>query len=179
MTGSKIPTILAATALLVSVLFATPLGQAAGRLVVPKSSVGTSQLKKNAVTGPKVKNGSLLAADFMAGQLPKGAKGDPGLQGPKGDKGAPGASGATTVTKRSAVGPGAGAGGYSTATVACHTGEKLVGGGAVYTFVPSGDPTLTQSGPDPNVANGWIATFRNDGPAGAVTAFAYALCAAP
>jgi hypothetical protein len=176
MSGSKIPTIIAITALAVAVLAATPLGQAAGRLVLPKNSVGAAQLKKNAVTGVKVKDGTLLAGDFKAGQLPKGPKGDPGQRGPKGDKGDPGA---TNVLKRSGIGPTSGAGGYSTATASCHAGEKLVGGGAVYTFVPSADPTLTRSGPDPNVANSWIATFRNDGPAGSVTAFAYALCAAP
>lgn len=53
---------------------------------LPKSSVGTKQLKKKAVTGPKikadavksskVKDGSLLAADFMAGQLPQPVTGD-------------------------------------------------------------------------------------------------------
>jgi hypothetical protein len=87
MSRSKISIALAATALLVSVLFATPVGQAAGRIVLPKSSVGTAQLKRNAVTGAKVKNGSLLAADFKAGQLPAGP------QGPKGDTGAVGAHG--------------------------------------------------------------------------------------
>jgi hypothetical protein len=176
MSSSKLSVVLAATALLVSLLFATPLGQAAGRLIVPKNSVGTAQLKKSAVTSPKVRDGSLMAADFKAGQLPKGPKGDTGPRGLKGDKGDPGA---TKVIKRSASGPTAGGGGYSTAAVACHAGETLVGGGAVYTFVPSADPTLTRSGPDPNVANGWIASFRNDGPAGNVTAFAYALCASP
>ena len=87
MSSSKISIALAATALLVSVLVATPLGQAASRLVLPKNSVGTKQLKKNAVTAAKVKNGTLLAADFKAGQLPAGPKGDPGPQGPKGDPG--------------------------------------------------------------------------------------------
>ncbi|HEU5064709.1 MAG TPA: hypothetical protein VFT86_02320 [Gaiellaceae bacterium] len=93
MSGSKISIALAAAALLVSVLVATPLGQAASRLVLPKNSVGTKQLKKNAVTAAKVKNGTLLAADFKAGQLPagpQGPKGDPGPQGAKGDKGDPG-----------------------------------------------------------------------------------------
>jgi hypothetical protein len=34
--------------------------------VLPANSVGNKQLKKNAVTAVKVKNGSLLAADFRA-----------------------------------------------------------------------------------------------------------------
>ena len=103
MSGSKISIAMAATALAVSVLVATPLGQAASKLVLPKNSVGAKQLKKNAVTSnklaknavtaAKVKNGTLLAADFKAGQLPsgpQGPKGDPGAQGLKGDKGDPG-----------------------------------------------------------------------------------------
>lgn len=121
MSGSKVSIILAATALVVSVLFATPLGQAAGTLVLPRSSVGAAQIKrnavtglkikrnavtgpkisKNAVTGVKVKNGTLMAADFKAGQLPAGAqgpKGDPGAQGPQGPNGDTGAQGPQGLT---------------------------------------------------------------------------------
>jgi hypothetical protein len=50
----------------------------------PKNSVGTAQLKSNAVISSKVKNRSLLAVDFKAGQLPQGPKGD---KGDKGDTG--------------------------------------------------------------------------------------------
>lgn len=39
-------------------------GAAYAATQVPKNSVGTKQLKKNAVTGSKVKNGSLSAADI-------------------------------------------------------------------------------------------------------------------
>jgi hypothetical protein len=63
-------------------------GYAAAELA--KNSVGTKQLQKNAVTSKKVDNGSLLAKDFKAGQLPQGpagpagAPGAPGAQGPAG-----------------------------------------------------------------------------------------------
>ncbi|MFM7248233.1 MAG: hypothetical protein ACKO2Y_12320, partial [Actinomycetota bacterium] len=40
---------------------------------LPKNSVGTPQLKKSAVTGVKVKDRSLTAADFAAGTLLRGA----------------------------------------------------------------------------------------------------------
>jgi hypothetical protein len=93
---SKITTIVAVTALVVAVLGTTPLGHAAGGLILPKNSVGATQLKKSAVTGLKVKNGTLMAADFKAGQIPagpQGPKGDPGAQGPKGDSGIQGAQG--------------------------------------------------------------------------------------
>jgi hypothetical protein len=55
-------------------------------------SVGNKQLKRNAVTGLKVKDRSLLARDFKAGQLPRGARGLKGDKGDKGDTGAPGAA---------------------------------------------------------------------------------------
>jgi len=68
---------------------------------LPANSVGSKQLKTNAVTGAKVKNGSLATADF-GGQLPAGATGATGAQGaagpggpagPKGDTGAAGTKG--------------------------------------------------------------------------------------
>jgi hypothetical protein len=84
MKSSKISITLAATALVVALFAATPISQAAGRLVLGRNSVGTAQLKRNAVTGPKVKNGSLTASDFRAGQLPAGPQGPKGDQGPIG-----------------------------------------------------------------------------------------------
>jgi hypothetical protein len=57
---------------------------------LPRNSVGGVQLKKNAVTSTKVKNGSLLRADFKPGQLIPGARGPAGPVGPAGPAG-PGA----------------------------------------------------------------------------------------
>jgi hypothetical protein len=75
---------------------------------LPKNSVGTVQIKNDSVTAAKIahnslssvliKDGSLRATDFAAGQLPagpKGAKGDTGATGPQGPKGDTGATGAT------------------------------------------------------------------------------------
>jgi hypothetical protein len=68
-----------------------------------RDSVGSKQIKSNAVTSSKVKDGSLLGKDFKAGQLPTGPKGDPGSTGPrgpqglKGDKGDKGDSGTPAV----------------------------------------------------------------------------------
>ncbi len=110
MIRSKFNSIVAVTALVVAVLGATPLGHAAGRVLLPSNSVGASQLRKSAVTSLKVKDGSLLAADFKSGQLPAGApgatgeagpvgpKGEPGPQGPAGVPGAPGPKGDTGDT---------------------------------------------------------------------------------
>jgi len=63
---------------------------------LPANSVGTKQLKKDAVTGVKVKDASLFANDFAPGQIPKGAvgaTGATGAQGPPGVAGAPGVDG--------------------------------------------------------------------------------------
>ena len=63
-------------------------GYAAIRL--PANSVGTLQLKANAVNSSKVLNGSLLKVDFKAGQAPVGPGGPTGPTGAKGDPGASG-----------------------------------------------------------------------------------------
>ena len=74
-------------------------GFAAVALTVPRNSVGTVQLKANAVVSAKVKNGSLLSADFKAGQLPKGPTGPAGPAGPAG----PGATNWAVVKANGAV----------------------------------------------------------------------------
>jgi hypothetical protein len=61
--------------------------------VLPKASVGTKQLKANAVTSPKVRDGSLQASDFAAGQLPRGEQGPRGERGPQGERGPVGPEG--------------------------------------------------------------------------------------
>ena len=74
--------VISVTALVVAVFGSTPIGEAAWNQLVPPGSVGTPQLKNRAVTGPKlapnavrsvhVRDGSLLASDFQAGQLADG-----------------------------------------------------------------------------------------------------------
>lgn len=77
----------------IALVFAmTGAGYAAGML--GPNTVGTKQLKKNAVISSKVKNGSLLKADFKAGQLPAGPQGPAGAPGAPGATGAAGAAGA-------------------------------------------------------------------------------------
>ena len=61
-------------------------------IVLPANSVGTKQLKKSAVTSVKVKDGSLLNADFKAGQIPAGPVGPAGPAGPGGPAGPAGPS---------------------------------------------------------------------------------------
>lgn len=66
---------------------------------IAKNSIGASEIKAGAVASSEVKDRSLLAKDFRAGQLPRGATGPAGPagatgpQGPKGDTGAKGDKG--------------------------------------------------------------------------------------
>jgi hypothetical protein len=86
--------VVAATALLVAL---TGTSVAAVSVVLPRSSVGTAQLKNNAVVSSKVQNNSLLRADFKAGQIPAGPvgpAGPAGAAGPPGPAGPAGPSGA-------------------------------------------------------------------------------------
>jgi hypothetical protein len=64
---------------------------------LPRNSVGNIQLKTNAVTSSKVKNGALLRADFKSGQVPAGPQGPAGPPGPTGSTGPAGAAGAAGV----------------------------------------------------------------------------------
>lgn len=143
---------------------------------LPTNSVGGAQLKKNAVTSPKVKNRSLLARDFARGQLPRGARGPAGprgAQGPAGPAGPAGAAGATNATVR----VGTEVAGISTAS--CLAGERAVGGGGTAT---GADGALWDSGPTQlaGTPTSWearaidVTTATIDDPV-----VAYVVCASP
>ena len=109
MSHNRLAVILSSTALVVAIFGATPLGQAALD-AIPRNSVGTNELRANAVTSAKVKDRTLRRVDFAAGVIPTGAAGVKGDAGPKGDKGD---AGPRTPTWGEAVGPGFG-GDFST-----------------------------------------------------------------
>ena len=74
-----------------------------GRRATPPSisarnTVGSKQLKRNAVRSSKVADGSLLARDFKAGQLPQAKQPAAGAQGPQGPQGAAGPQGEQGAT---------------------------------------------------------------------------------
>ena len=128
------PVVFSITALVVAVLGATPVGEAALN-ALPRASVGPLQLKTNAVTSIKVKNGSLLRADFRAGQIPAGPA------GPAGAQGAPGTSGLQTVFTTSAVNSTA----TRTLTAACPSGKTALGGGVSVTPSTASEVAITAS----------------------------------
>jgi len=85
----------------------------ASGVLLPPASVGSVQIKPGAITAPKlaanaitakaVKPGTLLRADFKAGELPSGQPGPTGpagAPGAAGSVGAPGAEGPTGPTGR-------------------------------------------------------------------------------
>jgi hypothetical protein len=143
---------LSVCALVVAVLGWTPLGEAARDAVFPPNSVGTLQLRDNAVVSAKIRNGSvtgldvqkatltgahvkpgtLLASNFRAGQLPAGPKGDRGEKGQKGDKGDkgsqgdPGLSGVVVVQSPPTA---LAANGSALVRVTCPAGKRAIGGG--------------------------------------------------
>ena len=157
---------------------------------LPKGSVGTKQLKNNAVISSKVKNRSLKAIDlannavdsskvknrslkaidFALGQLPTG---------PTGATGATGAT-ATNVVKRTAKGVYGTS--FSKVTASCNSGEVATGGGADWDASTSdGWPVVAYSVPDPYTATaaptGWAVEIDNISGSGGVQAIAWVLCA--
>ena len=158
----------------IALLFALG-GGAYAQLRIPRNSVGTPQLKRAAVTSAKVKNRSLLARDFRAGQLPAGPRGVEGPVGPagpageRGPVGPQGAAGATNVTVRDDFGTGS-------ASVLCAPSEKATGGGG--TVEPPQAGSLIASEPEispTGTPDGWFAESSDGGD----TVIAWVICAAP
>jgi hypothetical protein len=132
--NKRLPIVLSATALVVAMLGATPVGEAALN-AIPRASVGTLQLKNNAVTSAKVKNGSLLRRDFKAGQIPAGPAGPAGPVGP------PGMSALQSVFTTSAVNSNP----TRTLTASCPGGKLAVGGGVAISPVNTSGVAVTSS----------------------------------
>ena len=76
---------------------------------LPRNSVGPKQLKRNAVTSAKVRNGTLQRADFAAGTLLTGPAGSTGPAGPQGERGLPGANAQFGPVPSAGAGQGPGA----------------------------------------------------------------------
>jgi len=163
-------------------------GYAAGLL--PVGSVGTPQLKANAVVSSKVKDGSLLGRDFKAGQLPSGPqgapgqagaqgptglKGDTGARGPGGAQGDPGPAGFSSLTYVQAdFGPFP-AGTQYGGRAECPAGNHAVGGGVFSQSGTAGDQAVNSSFPTDESTSWWVDVDNNSG--GPLGFRVYAVCA--
>jgi hypothetical protein len=139
-------------------------------LNVPLNSIGTAQLKANAVVSSKVRDGSLLATDFKAGQLPAGL---PGPKGDTGDPGPPGLSGYQIVTglkiQQNSI--------YNSVSVDCPPGKKAIGGGGGTGggIIPGDGPYITDSFPSADGTSWLVQTARAASGYSALTG--YVICA--
>jgi hypothetical protein len=134
---------------------------------LPKNSVGTKQLKNGAVTGAKVKAGSLPVSSFKEGQLPLGTI------GPVGPKGEPGATNVLTYEGEITVVPGDTS---ESRAAACPSGQTATGGGYTFEESPAGpDEVIKQNRPNEltsghnlipengKPANSWFVEMKNFG----------------
>jgi hypothetical protein len=186
----RLPLACSLAALTVALLGVTPVGTAARHLVFPPNSVGTAQLKKNAVVSSKVLDGSLLRSDFKPGQLPSGPAGPQGAGGPQGPAGVVGAQGQPGIAGLQIVGSASGLNSNSPKHegATCGPGKKAIAGGfqipelTANTFNPS--PVLpiplsiVANGPTAD-ATGWSTwVYETSAYAGNWALDVYVVCAA-
>jgi hypothetical protein len=161
--------VLAATALLVA-LGGTSIAAVSQ---IPRASVGTPQLRDNAVTSAKirsstitsadVRNNSLLRADFRRGQLPAGPA------GPQGPAGVSGREQVSAESPQSSAAP-------KNVTVTCPTGKVVIGGGVEVSGPGRARVTVTENKPSGD--NVWEAeAFEAVGTQAAWKVVVHALCA--
>lgn len=155
---------------------------------LPLNSVGTAELKDGSVTSGKIMDGSLMAADFAADELPvgetglpgvdgaagpqgppgpagpQGAQGPAGQQGPPGPEGEPGQAGAALTSVRSASGVIA-PGETQSLVALCDEGDHATGGGVTVTAGSASAFVLEGQGPQPDTdgvpPNSWSASASN------------------
>jgi hypothetical protein len=183
--GSRYASVTATTALVVV------LGGTAYAAGVPGNSVGSLQLRTDAVSSSKVKDGTLRLRDFKPGQIPAGPAGPSGPAGPAGPKGADGAKGAAgpigpagPTGLQGPAGPASlpaidynvsgefaiAAGKTNYGKVECDAGQYAIGGG-----VYSSGSGMTVDSSYPEGITGWNAWMRND--SGDARAFTlYVIC---
>lgn len=151
-------------------LFVALGGASYAAVKLPRNSVGNPQLRKDAVTGVKVKDGSLSSSDF-AGGLPQGPQGSQGLTGepgPRGETGAQGAQGPQGPAGSNGIDGINGVSGLETVTsppvwtasgiytnlLSCPLGKRAISGG--WKAVNSADslPTVISSSPSTDSPSG-------------------------
>jgi hypothetical protein len=132
--------------------------------------ITTKQIKDNAVTSAKVKNGTLTLSDFKASERSKLV----GPAGPMGPMGAVGPAGASATANLSVVqSPTVTVPAYDIGTVMafCPVGKKVTGGGYFSSIA------VAASSQPNGAANAWGAVINNSENAVPVEVWAYAVCA--
>jgi hypothetical protein len=122
-------------------LFVALSGTGYAVVVLPKNSVGTKQLKKNAVVSAKVRDGTLRARDFAPDALPR--PGAAGAQGPVGERGAPGQPGFSLLRYVRGEWITLPPKDEASDEILCPEGEHVVGGGVLSNYNEDGDPVMT------------------------------------
>ena len=112
-------------------------------IVLPANSVGTKQLKKNSVVSAKVRDGTLRARDFAAGQIPAGSPGVQGARGVSGEKGEPGTPGFSSLRYIRGEWITLPPSDEASDEILCPAGEHVVGGGVLSNYNENGDPVMT------------------------------------
>jgi hypothetical protein len=162
-------------------------GFAAG--ILPADSVGSGELKPDAVTSSRIKDGALKAKDIARGQLIRGARGQAGARGLMGPAGVVDTShlstkqqadvrflrgGLVSVVAQSP--PIANNGGIQTVTLACPAGYEAISGGLDEENLGGHALRITESAPlvegtsifllangQHGAPTGWSATVKNPG----------------
>ena len=130
-------------------------GTSYAALKLPRNSVGNRQLKSNAVTSAKVRNGSLTARDFRAADIRRGPRGP---QGPKGDS-APGAVPRVAFASRDPYKPGGTGRAIPVRAPIDVMGLDVPAGSASYT---SSSGRVTANGPSRLIANAQAVLLNAD-----------------
>ena len=135
-------------------------GTSYAAVALPANSVGAKQIKKDAVTSKKVKNGSLKRQDFAAGQLPAGPTGPAGPVGPAGPPGPKGESFEPAVLEASAMGSDDSTSPKST-TVTCPVGMLAFGGYKITSDTDDAVITVVVNREEfPGGISQWVVTAR-------------------
>lgn len=124
---------------------------------LPANSVGTAQVKPDAITSGKVRNGSLLRRDFKPGELPGARQGVDGPRGPAGPSGPAGDASLPVAGYKHSDPIAVPAGATLPGSLACDAGMRVVGGG-----VYSNEANMAVQSSYPESATAWVVSMRNE-----------------
>jgi hypothetical protein len=170
---------------------------AVGGVGYAATTIGSAQIKNNSIRSADVRDGTLAPKDLSAktrsfiraANGARGRTGARGLEGATGPVGPAAVAGATNVVARTnSVSVATGA--IGSPVVQCLPGERATGGGGGIVPDAPGTRSLIQSGPvdasgsfpiaSGSVPTGWrIEASNNTGVPTPMSAFVYAVCAAP